>query len=38
MRSAEKSKVNAIEMKSLKRLGVSRTEKVRNEEVRWRAG
>ena len=31
--------MNVLEMKCLRSLfGVSRTDKVRNEEVRWRAG
>ena len=39
MRSAERSKVNILEMKCLRSLvGVSRTDRVRNEEVRRRAG
>ena len=39
MRSAERSKVNVLEMKCLKRLvGVSRMDRVRNEEVHRRAG
>ena len=39
MRSAERSKVNVIEMKCLRNLvGVSRMDGVRNEEVRRRAG
>ena len=39
MRSAERSKVNVLEMKCLRSLvGVSRMDKVRNEEVRRRAG
>ena len=39
MRSAERRKVNVIEMKCLRRLvGVSRMDRVRNEEVRRRAG
>ena len=39
MRSAERSKVNVIETKCLRSLvGVSRMDRVRNEEVRWRAG
>ena len=38
MRSAERRKVNVLEMKCLRSLvGVSRTDRVRNEEVRWRA-
>ena len=38
MRSAEKRKVNALEMKCLRSLvGVSRMDKVRNDEVRRRA-
>ena len=39
MRSAERRKVNVLEMKCLIRLvGVSRVDRVRNEEVRKRAG
>ena len=39
MRSAEKRKVNVLEMKCLRNLvGVSRMDQVRNEEVRRRAG
>ena len=39
MRSAERRKVNVLEMKCLKNLvGVSRMDRVRNEEVRRRAG
>ena len=39
MRSAERRKVNVLEMKCLRSLvGVSRIDKVRNEEVRRRAG
>ena len=39
MRSAERSKVNVLEMKFLRSLvGVSRIDRVRNEEVRRRAG
>ena len=39
MRSAERRKVNDIEMKCLRSLvGVSRMDRVRNEEVRRRAG
>ena len=39
MRSAERSKVNVLEMKFLKNLvGVSRVDRVRNEKVRKRAG
>ena len=38
MRSAERRKVNVLEMKCLRRLvGVSRMDRVRNEEVRRRA-
>ena len=38
MRSAEKRKVNVLEMKCLRSLvGVSRMDRVRNEEVRMRA-
>ena len=38
MRSAERRKVNALEMKCLRNLvGVSRIDRVRNEEVRRRA-
>ena len=39
MRSAERKKVNVLEMKCLRSLvGVSRIDRVRNEEVRWKAG
>ena len=39
MKSAKRSKVNVLEMKCLRRLvGVSRLDRVRNEEVRRRAG
>ena len=39
MRSAERSKVNVLDMKCLRNLvGVSRMDRVRNEEVRKRAG
>ena len=39
MRSAERRKVNILEMKCLRSLvGVSRMDRVRNEEVRMRAG
>ena len=39
MRSAERTKVNVLEMKYLRSLvGVSRIDRVRNEEVRRRAG
>ena len=39
MRSAERSKVNVLEMKCLKSLvGMSRMDRVRNEEVHRRAG
>ena len=39
MRSSERKKVNVLEMKCLRRLlGVSRTDRVRNEKVRRRAG
>ena len=39
MSSAERRKVNVLEMKSLRSLvGVSRMDKVRNEEVRRRVG
>ena len=39
MRSAERTKVNVLEMKCLRSLvGVSRMDRVRNEEVRKRAG
>ena len=39
MRSAERRKVNVLLMKCLKGLvGVSRMDRVRNEEVRRRAG
>ena len=38
MRSAERRKVNVLEMKCLRSLvGVSRMERVRNEQVRTRA-
>ena len=38
MRSAERIKVNVLEMKSLRSLlGVSRMDRVRNEKVRRRA-
>ena len=38
MRSTEKRKLNVLEMKCLRRLvGVSRMDRVRNEEVRRRA-
>ena len=38
-RSAERRKVNILEMKCLRSLfGVSRIDRVRNEEVRMRAG
>ena len=38
IRSAERSKVNVLEIKCLRSLvGVSRMDTVRNEEVRWRA-
>ena len=38
MRSAERRKVNVLEMKCLRSLvGVSRSNRVRNEEVRRRA-
>ena len=38
MRSAERRKVNVLEMKCLRSfVGVSRMDRVRNEEVRWRA-
>ena len=38
MRSAEKRKMNVLEMKCLRSLvGVSRMDRVRNEEVRRRA-
>ena len=38
MRSAERKKVNVLEMKCLRSLvGVSRMDRVRNEEVRRRA-
>ena len=38
MRSAERRKVNVLEMKCLRSLvGVSRMDEVRNEEVRMRA-
>ena len=39
MRSAERRKVNVLEMKCLRNLvGVSKMDRVRNEEVRRRAG
>ena len=39
MRSAERRKVNVLEMKCLRSLvGVSRMDRVKNEEVRRRAG
>ena len=39
MRSAGRRKVNVLDMKCLRSLvGVSRMDRVRNEEVRWRAG
>ena len=39
MRSAERRKVNVLEMKCLRSMvGVSRMDRVRNEEVRRRAG
>ena len=39
MKSAERRKVNILEMKCLRSLvGVSRMDRVGNEEVRWRAG
>ena len=39
MRSGERRKVNVLEMKCLRSLvGVSRMDKVRNEEMRRRAG
>ena len=39
MRRAERRKVNVLEMECLRRLvGVSRMDRVRNEEVRRRAG
>ena len=39
MRSAERRKVNVLEMKCLRSLvGVARMDRVRNEEVRRRAG
>ena len=39
MRSAERMKVNVLEIKCLRSLvGVSRIDRVRNEEVRRRAG
>ena len=39
MRSAESKKVNVIEMKCLRSLvGVSRMDRVKNGEVRMRAG
>ena len=39
MRSAERKKLYVLEMKRFRSLvGVSRMDRVRNEEVRWRAG
>ena len=39
MRSAERRKVNVLEMKCLRSLvGVSRLDRVSNDEVSWRAG
>ena len=39
MRSADRRKVNVLETKYLRSLvGVLRMDRVRNEEVRWRAG
>ena len=39
MRSAERRKVNVLEMKSLRSLvRVLRMDRVKNEEVSWRAG
>ena len=39
MRIAGRRKVNVLEMNCLRSLvGVSRLDRVRNEEVRWRAG
>ena len=39
MRSAERMKVNVLQMKCLRSLvGVSRLDRVSNDEVRWRAG
>ena len=39
MRSAERRKVNVLEMKCLRSLvGLLQLGRVRNEEVRWRAG
>ena len=39
MRNAERRKVNVLEIKCLRTLvGVSRMDRVRNEEVRRRAG
>ena len=39
MRSAKRRKVNVLEMKCLRSLiGVSRVDRVRNDEVRRRAG
>ena len=38
MRSAERRKVNVLEMKCLSLVGVSRIDRVGNEEVRRRAG
>ena len=39
MRSAERMKVNVLEMMCMRSLvGVPRMDRVNNEEVRWRAG
>ena len=39
MRSAERRKVNVLEMKCLRSMvGVSRMDRVRNEDLCWRAG
>ena len=38
MRSAERRKVNVLEMKCLSLVGVSRMDRVKNEKVRRRAG
>ena len=38
MRSAERRKVNVLEIKCRSLVGLSRMDRVRNEEVRRRAG
>ena len=39
MRSAERRKLHVLELNCLRSLvGVSRMDRVRNEDVRWRAG